>query len=161
MLLIHLKRYIYIYKILVNWLHRGFYFWYKECKWGTQCSCIKKFIRKFSLQLKKNKFHTVNIKTTVRNTQTPSLQSTCCGCLIDLITFMKLPLFGYNACFYHTIKKSHVKMYPICSYSIYCQMILKIYTSLVQIILKTQKIKILKSLKLFMCYSALKTWSIC
>lgn len=101
------------------------------------------------------------MKTTVKNTQTPSLQSTCCGCLIDLITFMKLPLFGYNACFYHTIKKSHVKMYPICSYSIYCQMILKIYTSLVHIILKTQKIKIKTSLKLFMCYSVLKTWSIC
>lgn len=122
----------------------------------------KKIYKKLFIVIeKKNKFHTVNMKTTVKNTQTPSLQSTCCGCLIDLITFMKLPLFGYNACFYHTIKKSHVKMYPICSYSIYCQMILKIYTSLVHIILKTQKIKIKTSLKLFMCYSVLKTWSIC
>lgn len=128
---------------------------------GNTMFMYKKINKNIFIVIEKKKIHTVNIKTTVRNTQTPSLQSTCCGCLIDLITFMKLPLFGYNACFYHTIKKSHVKMYPICSYSIYCQMILKIYTSLVQIILKTQKIKIKTSLKLFMCYSVLKTWSIC
>lgn len=128
---------------------------------GNIMFMYKKINKNIFIVIEKKKIHTVNIKTTVRNTQTPSLQSTCCGCLIDLITFMKLPLFGYNACFYHTIKKSHVKMYPICSYSIYCQMILKIYTSLVQIILKTQKIKIKTSLKLFMCYSVLKTWSIC
>lgn len=77
---------------------------------GNTMFMYKKNNKKIIIVIEKKKFHTVNIKTTVRNTQTTSLQSTCCGCLIDLITFMKLTLFGYNARFYHTFKKSHVKM---------------------------------------------------